>query len=174
MKKTLDKFIELYILKDTNRIDEMMELFSNKEDIQMIGIGATKPGAYEWFTGKEEIKEIILSDWNNWGKVVFDKETLRITEHNDTAWFSICSKLEQTELNEETWNFFKNTMKEMLDKDDKNAHDKMFEATHYGLRRVREKNLGVGHMYDMVITGVLIRENNEFKFHTLHWSMPVD
>lgn len=173
MNETLQKFIEGYTSKDLSKIDEFMNIFSSKKDIQMIGIGATKPGAYEWFSGIDEIKEIVISDWTNWGTVVFEKDTLRTSGHTDVLWFSICAQLAQKELSEETWDFFRTQMNDILNKEEMNAHDKMFEAAYYGMNRVREKNLGVGYMYDMVITGVMIFEDT-WKIHTLHWSMPVE
>lgn len=170
---TFYSFVKGYQGRDASSIDSFMELFSDCKDTQMIGIGATKPGEYEWFTGKDEIKEIILSDWQYWGAVHFDMEDIRITERNDTAWFSLCAELEQLEPNEDAWNFYNNQMMELLDDQSKSAHDRMFEAAHFAIRRIREKNLGVGYRFKMVITGVLVLEES-WKFHSLHWSMPVD
>lgn len=91
---TFEKFTDEYALRDAEKIDEFMGLFSDDSDVQMIGIGATVPGEYEWFTGKEEI---IVSDWTYWRNVHFDMDNLRITQKGDTAWFSLCTELEQTE-----------------------------------------------------------------------------
>lgn len=170
---TIEKFIQGYIKKDTNEIEEFIKLFSDQANVEMIGIGATTPGNYEWFIGLEQIKDIILSDWQNWGNVVFDKDTLVITEKDNTAWFRICAKLEQIDSSPETWDFFLSQMKDLLDKEGVKAEDKMFNATHYGIRRLYERNLGKGHMWSMVVTGVLVKEDI-WKFHTLHWSMPVE
>jgi hypothetical protein len=155
-------------------IESFMTYFSNESDAQMIGIGAIEPGEYEWFTGKDEIKEIILSDWKYWGNVHFDIDNIRLTTRDNVAWFSLCAQLEQIESSEETWEFFASQMMNLLKKEDAKAADRIFEAAHYGIRRVREKNLGKGHLYDMVITGTLVYEDALWKFHTLHWSMPVD
>jgi CYTH domain-containing protein len=173
IKKLIIEFIKGYKEKDLEKIDSFMNLFSDKEDTQLIGIGATIPGAYEWFTGKSEIKEIVISDWKNWGNVDFDLNTLRITKNSDTAWLSICATLEQIDSSEDTWEFFMNQMKSFLEEPNKKSSDKMFNATHYGLRRLYERNLGKGHKWIMVITGVMIKED-KWKIHTLHWSMPVE
>ncbi len=98
---------------------------------------------------------------------------MRIHHHQDVAWFSLCGALKQIDSSEETWGFYLDQMKEFLEKKGEKAHDRIFEAAHFGIRRVREKNLGVGHPYDMVITGALLKEDI-WKFHSLHWSMPVD
>lgn len=172
--EVINRLIEGYNTRNSDEIDTFMENFSNENDSQMIGIGATVPGEYEWFTGKNEIKEIVISDWTNWGKVHFDLESLRLTERKETAWFSICATLEQVEMNEETWLFFLSQMKDLLDDKTMKAADRMFEASHFGIRRVREKNLGVGHPYKMIVTGNLVFEDAKWKVHSLHWSMPVE
>ena len=59
-------------------------------------------------------------------------------------------------------------MMDLLKKEDNKASDRIFEAAHYGVRRVRAKNLGAGHLYDMVITGTLVLEDGLWKFNTLH------
>ena len=171
--KTFNLFVKGYRDRDASSIDSFMGLFSDCDDIQMIGIGATKPGEYEWFTGKDEIRNIILSDWQYWGAVHFDMENIRINENNGTAWFSLCAELEQLEPNEEAWEFYLSQMKKLLDDQSIPTYDRMFEAAHFGVRRIREKNLGAGYRFKMVITGVLVVEGS-WKFHTLHWSMPVD
>ena len=171
--RTFNKFEQGYKDRNIGAIDSFMELFSDAPDAQMLGIGATEPGEYEWLTGKSEIKEIILSDWQYWGNVHFDIDNIRISEKSDVAWFSLCAALEQLEPNEDAWAFYVKQMKDLLDKKDSSAPDRIFEAAHYGVRRVRERNLGAGHQFKMVITGVLVKEDT-WKFHTLHWSMPVD
>lgn len=103
----------------------------------------------------------------------FDIDNIKITQKSNIAWFSLCASLEQLEVNDVYWQFYANQMKELLEKNDGTSHDKMFEATHFGIRRLRERNLGVGHRFKMVITGVLIKQGS-WKFHTLHWSMSVD
>jgi len=171
--ETLKAFEEGYAKRKVDEIDTFMNLFSKEEDVQMLGIGATEPGAYEWFKGREEIREIILSDWTYWGKVKFRFDLIQITEKNGVAWFSLPATLEQLDANDESWDFYASQMKELLEDESLSAHDRMFEAAHFGVRRVREKNLGAGYEFKMVISGVLLKED-KWKFHTLHWSMPVD
>ena len=105
----LETFYKLesgYKNRDEETIDEFMDIISDSEDVQMIGIGATEPEAYEWFTGKEQIKEIILSDWEFWGDVHFDIPNMRISEKDGVAWFSLCAELEQVEMKEDSWKFY--------------------------------------------------------------------
>ncbi|MCK5129026.1 MAG: nuclear transport factor 2 family protein [Clostridiales bacterium] len=171
--KTFETFQEMYTLRDKDNIDVFMMLFSDDDDVQMLGVGATVPDKYEWYRGKDEIKDIVLSDWTYWGAVHFDMSNIHITEKNDVAWFKLSATLEQLPPHDAAWEFYANQMKELLDKENVIAHDRIFEASHFGVRRLRERNLGIGYQYNMVLTGVLVKEG-VWKFHTLHWSMPVE
>lgn len=171
--ETFKAFEEGYVKRNADDIDTFMALFSDEDDVQMLGISATEPGEYEWFKSKEAIREIVLSDWTHWGKVNFRFDLLQISEKNGVAWFTLPASLEQLDANEESWGFYAEQMKKLLENKDMSAHDRMFEAAHFGIRRVREKNLGAGYEFKMVISGVLVEEDI-WKFHTLHWSMPVD
>jgi hypothetical protein len=48
------------------------------------------------------------------------------------------------------------------------------EATHFGLRRLRERSLGIGHSWPFTFVAVSIKSDGAWRFHTIHWSMPVD
>ena len=56
---------------------------------------------------------------------------------------------------------------------DLTADQKLMEATHYGMRRLRERSKGIGHSWPLTFTAVLIRNGEDWRFHTLHWAMPV-
>jgi rubrerythrin len=171
--KTFERFNEGYQKRNSDELDTFMEIFIDAEDTEMMGISATKPGAFEWFTGTGEIREIIESDWKYWGDVEFDLKNMRVHHHQDVAWFSLSASMKQIAGDEETWEFYLDKMKELLDEKGSKAHDRIFEAAHFGIRRVRERNLGAGYRYPMVVTGTLIKQDI-WKIHSLHWSMPVD
>jgi hypothetical protein len=62
----------------------------------------------------------------------------------------------------------------MLDDDGRDPDARLLEATHFGMRRLRERGLGEGHGWPFVFTAVLVRSHGTWQFHTMHWSMPVD
>ena len=67
-------------------------------------------------------------------------------------------------------------MKAIFDKEELSPDEKLIEATHYGMRRLRERSKGLGHSWPFTFTAVLVKDVdvNEWRFHTLHWAMPVD
>ena len=174
VRHVLQQFQDGYTKRDVANLDNFMQLFAPQDDIEMLGIGASIRGGYEWFQGAAAIREIIESDWTHWGDVSLDVLDAKITTMNDVAWLSTTGSLTQTDTFETALPFYLKQMQEMLnDAEDKPA-DKLMEATHFGLRRLRDRHKGVGYKWTLVLTAVLINTETGWKFHTLHWSMPVD
>ena len=169
-KEVVIKLIEAYKKRDISNIDTFMELFT--ENVELIGIGATKPNAYEWHTGIKEVREIIISDFTHWGEVAFDKDTLRINDYGETASFRICATLKQVENSTEVWDFFKSQMLERLNDDNKTS-DQLFNAMYYAMQRMYENHLGTGYKWPLVITGNIVTIEGKKQISLLHWSMPV-
>ena len=56
-----------------------MQPFVQDESIEMIGVGASKHVANEWFEGLARIREIVEGNWKNWGDVKLDVAGAKIT-----------------------------------------------------------------------------------------------
>jgi len=174
VREVLQRFQEGYIARDLSRLDEFMQLFAQQSDAELIGIGAAERGGTEWFEGLEAIREIIESDWTYWGDVSIDVAGARISVRGDVAWLSTTGKVTQTGTFDEALPFYLQQMKDLLESADLDADGRLVEATHFGMRRVRERQKGVGHAWPFVLTAVLVRTEAQWRLHTIHWSMPVD
>lgn len=174
VRRVLQKFQEGYTARDLSKVDEFMELITDEAQAEFIGIGASVRGENEWFQGPEAIRGIIESDWMYWGDVAIDVEGAMISAFGDVAWLSTSGKLVQTETFDEALTFYLEQMADLLEAEDGDLDDRLMEATHYGMRRLRERHRGKGHAWPFVLTAVLVREERAWRFHTLHWSMPVD
>jgi len=174
VRLTLQKFQDGYTARKVARLDEFIQLFVQEEGIEMIGIGAAKRAANEWFEGLSRIREIVESDWTYWGDVRLDVEGAKITLHGDVAWLSTTGTVTQTQAFDAAIQFHLNDMKAIFDQEGLSADEKLMEATHYGMRRLRERSKGIGHSWPFTFTAVLVRGGADWRFHTLHWAMPVD
>lgn len=174
VRSTLQKFQDGYTARQVAGLDEFMQLFVQAEDVEMIGIGAAKRAANEWFEGPGRIRDIVESDWRYWGDVRLDVEGAKITVHGDVAWLSTTGTVTQTEAFDTAIQFHLDDMKSILSQEGLTADAKLMEATHYGLRRLRERAKGLGHRWPLTFTAVLIQDQVGWRFHTLHWAMPVD
>ena len=174
IRKVLARFQDGYIARDLSKLDEFLEMFAQSDDVELIGIGASVRGGSEWFEGLEPIREIVESDWTYWGDVNLDVEGARITVHGDAAWLSTSGVLVQTGTFDEALPFYLEQMKEMLEDENVDPDTKLMEATHFGMRRVRERHKGKGHAWPFVLTAVLAKTEDDWRFRQIHWSMPVD
>lgn len=174
VRTALQNFQDGYTARDISKLDEFMQLFLQDEGIEMIGIGASKRAENEWFEGLERVREIVEGDWKYWGDVKFDVEGAKITVRGEAAWLSTTGTITQTKAFDTAIQFHLDDMKAIFDKDELSADEKLMEATHYGMRRLRERAKGLGHSWPLTFTAVLIRDGSDWRFHTLHWAMPVD
>ncbi len=174
VRSAFKKFQDGYTARDVAQLDDFMQLFIQDDGIEMIGIGASKRAANEWFEGLDRIREIVENDWNYWGDVRLDVEGAKITLHGDVAWLSTTGTVTQTQAFDTAIEFHLNDMQALLEREGLSADEKLMEATHYGLRRLRERSKGLGHSWPFTFTAVLVKDGTLWRFHTLHWAMPVD
>lgn len=174
VRSILQKFQDGYTARDVAKLDEFMQLFVQDESIEMIGVGASKRAANEWFEGPARIREIVENDWLYWGDVKLDVTGARITVQGEAAWLSATGTVTQTQVFDTTIEFHINDMKAIFDRPDLTADQKLMEATHYGIRRMYERSKGPGHSWPFTFTAVFMKIGDEWCFHTIHWSMPVD
>lgn len=173
IRTALQRFQDGYTHRQMDRIDEFLQLFVQEGEPELIGIGAFERGGAEWFEGLEKIREIILSDWEYWGNVAVDVGGAKITVNGNTAWLTTTGTIEQTNTFDAAMPFYLEQMASFLSDESKDSDTKLMEATHYGMRRLRERAKGMGHKWPFVFSAVLVKEV-EWRFHTIHWSMPVD
>ncbi|MBS4538520.1 hypothetical protein GOQ27_08595 [Clostridium sp. D2Q-11] len=82
IKDVLIKLQEGYTKRDINLIDEYVDpLISTDSNVFAVGTADD-----EWCFGWKEVKELIESDWEYWGDLVFDIENMVFSTQGDTAW----------------------------------------------------------------------------------------
>jgi len=172
----LQRFQDGYTARDITKLDEFMELFLPSDEIELIGIGAVARNQHEWFQGIERIREIVESDWQYWGDVILDVEAAKITVEGNVAWLSTTGAILQTDHihGDDVTNFNLQQMKEILENEEMSLSTRMMEVTHFGMRRLREREKKVGYRWSFTFTAVLVQREGRWYFHTIHWSMPVD
>ena len=88
VRATLQQFQEGYTARDVAKLDEFMTLFAPDEDIELIGIGAAKRAATEWFVGRAAIRDIVEGDWTYWGNVELEVAGRESHGRGEGAWLS--------------------------------------------------------------------------------------
>jgi hypothetical protein len=174
VRTILQKFQDGYKTRNLEKLEDFLALFVSGNDIELIGIGASKRGGYEWFESIEQVSEIIKSDWEYWGDVALDVTGAKISVKGEVAWLTTAGTLEQADTFDKALPIYLEQMTAILQAEDKDADEKLLEASHYGVRRLRERLKGVGYQWPFVISAILQKEAGQWRFHTIHWSMPVD
>lgn len=174
VRDVLQSFQAGYTARDAAQLDEFMQLFAPDEDIELIGIGAAKRAATEWFVGPAAIRDIVEGDWTYWGNVELDVAGAKITVRGDVAWLSTTGAVVQTQAFDKALLQYLRQMKAILENPDFDPDTQLVEATHFGMRRLRERSKGQGHAWPFTFVAVLVKLDGAWRFHTIHWSMPVD
>jgi len=174
VRDVLEKFQHGYKERDLEKLEKFIALFVQNNDVELIGIGASVRGGVEWFEGIDKIREIIQSDWEYWGDVLIDVAGAKIRVLGDAAWLTTTGTLEQTDTFDKALPFYLEQMKKIIEDDEKTDDEKLIESSHYGVRRLRERLKGTGYQWPFVISAILQKEEGQWLFHTIHWSMPVD
>jgi hypothetical protein len=174
VRAVLQRFQNGYLARDVTRLDEFMTLFAPNEDIELIGVGAAKRAANEWFVGQPAIRDIVEGDWTYWGNVVLDVTGAQIHVRDEVAWLSTTGAVVQTQAFDKALPQYLQQMKEILENEDFDPDTQLMEATHFGMRRLRERSKGPGQAWPFTLVAVLIKSTGAWRFHTIHWSMPVD
>ena len=174
IRNVLEQFQNGYKERDIEKLDEFVSLFVQNDEIELIGIGAFERGGIEWFEGVDKVREIVQSDWEYWGDVEIDVAGAKISTKGDVAWVTTAGALEQTDTFDKALPHYLDQMKKILEEEEKDADEKLMEASHFGVRRLRERLKGKGYKWPFVISAILMKEETQWQFHTIHWSMPVD
>jgi len=174
IRNVLQKFQDGYVTRNKSKLDEFMELFAPTDEIELIGVGASERGGNEWFNGRTAVRDIIEGDWTYWGAVDIDVEGARIAVSGETAWFSATGTLTSGDEYEEAYPFYLEQMRDLLMDESKSLDDRLTDATHFGVRRLRDRMRGKGARWPFVITAVLVKTDGIWGFHTLHWSFPAE
>jgi hypothetical protein len=176
IRQVLQRFQDGYITRDVKNLDAFMELFVPGDEAELIGIGAAVRNQNEWFQGAARIREIVESDWTYWGDVRLDVGGAKVTVNGETGWLSTTGAILQTDhiRTDEVMGFHIKQMKEFLENESLSPKERLDEATHFGVRRWREREKAAGYSWPFTFTAVLVKRDGKWMFHTIHWSMPVD
>lgn len=174
VRAVLQKFQDGYTIRDKSKLDEFMQLFAPTDQIELIGVGAFERGGREWFNGRAAIREIIAGDWTYWGVIDIDVEGAKITISGETAWFSTTGTLTSGDEYEKAYPFYLEQMRDLLMDEKKSFDERLTNATHFGVNRLRDRMRGAGTKWPFVITAVLVKTDGKWGFHTIHWSFPAE
>jgi len=85
IKQKIEAFESGYISRNAEKLDEFMdEMFTKEGSCFVLGIGDE-----ELCLGINEVREMIEGDWEYWGQLGLDKESLTVTTDGTSAYFML-------------------------------------------------------------------------------------
>ena len=93
----------------------------------------------------------------------------KITVSGETAWFSTTGTLTSGDEYEKAYPFYLEQMRDLLMDEKKSLDDRLTDATHFGVNRLRDRMRGKGAKWPFVITAVLVKTRWEvgLSYHPL-------
>lgn len=170
VKQMLVKFQEGYTKRDTTNIDSFMdELFIKDENTSILG---TSNG--EMCLGFESAKELIKSDWEYWGDVKLDLDSLIVHRLGSTLWFALQGNVKYTfRTDKGVWGRYVSFVENCLNTAENGLKEGLtimnWGLSHLLFPRSPEER---GYLWPMRLTGAMIQENGAYKFHYMQFSLP--
>ena len=164
----LEQFNEAYIKQDASKIAGFMKKFYTKSNESLIIGTAYK----EWMNGTNGAKEIFLSDWKDTGIWSYDYKDAKISVKDSVAWVSMTGKLTLELPSEAIYQGMQAQINSMLDDQDKNPDDKMWDIISSATFYLNHAKKGDKYIFPFRFTAVLVSEDNSWLFHQMHFSFP--
>lgn len=178
VRKVLQKFQKGYTERNIKVLDNFMEDIFIKDDNSII----TGTGYREWTFGFEQAKILIRNDWEHWGDICFDFKDVNINIHGEVCWITtvaICEiKRDIEKHNLELLGWIKDLIDEkeaiyqQQNPKDRSTKDKLFDILYTSAMYLRDSNEGTKFIYPLRFSAVLLKQNCQWKFHSMHFSFP--
>jgi hypothetical protein len=65
-------------------VDSFMRLFTDGAEV--IGTNGGAPGVDEWYTDRVSARELVAGDWEGWGDLRLDLDSMSIHQRGDVGW----------------------------------------------------------------------------------------
>ena len=165
----LQAFQDGYTRRDMSQADSFMQLFT--EDAEVIGTNGVRPGVDEWYMDRLSAHELVAGDWEGWGDLRLDLESMSIHSRGDAGWVAASATVTQT-IGEENYAAYLEFIKKYLDRTDISAEQKLLNILRGGTNTVYELRRGEKFVWALRFTAVVVRETDGWKFAQMNFSFP--
>jgi len=170
IRALFQKFQDGYTRRDLANLDAIMDLFVDDEAVEVIGTNALVPGEGEWCLGRTAVRELVAGDWEGWGDVVYDVDQARIHVMGDVGWLAATGRVTDTITEEERYSGFLDTVKSMLEEQDKTMQEKTLDIVTLGNDIVLGLPLSETFVWPLRFTAVVVKQAAEWRFHQMQFS----
>ncbi len=169
IRQLLQAFQEGYTQRNLAQIDCFMELFTPQ--VEMIGTNGLRPGVNEWYTNRSTAQQLIAGDWQSWGDLRLDFETLSIQSYGEVGWIAALATVTQ-HIGSENYAWFLTYAKEFIETSPLPAEQKLNYLLRGGTNTLYELQRGETFIWPLRLTAVVAHQPEGWKFTQLHFSFP--
>lgn len=169
IRALMQAFQDGYIHRDLAQVDAFMELFT--PDAEVIGTNGQRPGLDEWYMGRAAARELVHGDWEGWGDLRLDLDSMSIHERGEVGWVAACATVTKI-IGEENYASYLEYVKDYIARDDLTAEQKLLNILRGGTNTVFELRRGEKFVWVLRFTAVVVRAADGWKFAQMNFSFP--
>lgn len=169
IRHLLQKFQDGYIHRDVTQADSFMELFT--PDCEVIGTNGVKPGMDEWYTDRASARELVVGDWDGWGDLRLDLESMSVHSRGDVGWVAAHATVTKM-IGAENYASYLEFVKSFINDPKLSAEQKLLHILRGGTNTVYELRRGEKFVWALRFTAVVVREAGGWKFAQMNFSFP--
>ena len=169
IRSLMQAFQEGYTRRDVSQADDFMQLFT--EDAEVIGTNGVRPAEGEWYMDRASARELVAGDWEGWGDVRLDFDSISIHSHGEVGWIAAPATVTEI-IGEENYASYLEFVKKYLERTDISAELKLLNILRGGTNTVYELRRGEKFVWALRLTAVVVREADGWKFAQMNFSFP--
>jgi hypothetical protein len=169
IRSLMQTFQDGYTRRDVTQVDSFMELFTS--DAEVIGTNGVKPGVDEWYTDSGSARELVEGDWEGWGDLRLDLDSMSIHQHDDVGWVAASATVTKI-IGSESYTSYLEFIKTFIDNPSFSAEQKLLHILRGGTNTVYELRRGETFVWALRFTAVVLREADGWKFAQMNFSFP--
>lgn len=169
IRALVDQFQQGYIERDQAQVDAFMQLFT--PECEVIGTGGQRPGVSEWYLDRDSARALVAGDWQGWGDLRLEMDTLSIHSHGDVGWIAVSATVSE-HVGEETYQGFLDYLQEFTAKAPMTARQKLLYILRGGSNTLYELSRGEDFVWPLRLTAVVVRGEAGWQFAQMNFSFP--
>ncbi len=169
IRSLMHTFQHGYDQRDLTQVDTFMQLFT--ADAEVIGTNGQRPGVDEWYMDRTSARELVHGDWEGWGDLRLDLDSMSVHERGDVGWVAASATVTKI-IGDENYASYLEYVKNYIARDDLTAEQKLLNILRGGTNTVFELRRGEKFVWVLRFTAVVVREVDGWKFAQMNFSFP--
>lgn len=169
IRALMQVFQDGYTHRDLTGVDDFMQLFT--ENAEVIGTNGQTPGVGEWYMDRAAARELVHGDWEGWGDLRLDLDSMSIHERGDVGWVAASATVTKI-IGDENYASYLEYVRDYIAREDLTAEQKLLNVLRGGTNTVFELRRGEKFVWLLRFTAVVVREQDGWKFAQMNFSFP--